>query len=161
MSIRLIDVYESIMQDPVEETGVSRTHMVLYELLLERTPETNISHKGMPSLEGHVKFVDSMPYSKWYLIQDWPDTYEEAVFEKKRPEWTGSIYLTDRREVGIFVFKKRWRQGIGKAAIEELLQRHPGNLLANINPNNERSIQFFEELGAKHIQNTYEICGGD
>ena len=117
MSIRLIDVYESIMQDPVEETGVSRTHMVLYELLLERTPETNISHKGMPSLEG--------------------------------------------REVGIFIFKMWQRKGIGKAAIEELLQRHPGNLLANINPNNERSIQFFEELGAKHIQNTYEICGGD
>lgn len=148
MSVRLIDVYESIMQDPVNETGVSRTHMVLYELLLERTPETNISHKGMPSLEGHVKFVDSMPYSKWYLIQT-DDAY------------AGAIYLTDRREVGIFIFKLWQRKGIGKAAIEELLRRHPGNLLANIAPQNERSIQFFEELGAKHIQNTYEICGGD
>ena len=142
-----------MLQDHFNATGVTDTEMQLYDLLLERTPEMNISHKTIPTLEEHCKFVRSLPYPFWYLIQ---------LQIPGRPMITvGSVYLTDRREMGIFIFKKHRRQGYARKAIELLLDKHPGDILANINPNNTRSIKFFEELGAKHIQNTYEICSGD
>ena len=155
--IRLIDIYECIMQDPYSHDGVLATHKVLYDLLLERPREANISHGDMPSIEGHVLFVNSKPYECWYLIQDWPMTYEEAVFDKKVPEWTGTIYLTHKREIGIFVFKKHQRKGIATGAIEILLEKHPGDYLANIAPTNKASIKFFDGLGAKLIQHTYAV----
>ena len=40
----------------------------LYDLLKERTSSTNISHKKMPTYKEHVKFVNSKPYAKWYVI---------------------------------------------------------------------------------------------
>ena len=42
-------------------------------------------------------------------------------------------------------------------SIEMLMEKHPRErFLANINPANERSIEFFRSLGFVHIQNTYE-----
>ena len=43
-------------------------HQFLYDLLLERDPKANISHKKMPTFTEHLKFVKSKPYSKWYVI---------------------------------------------------------------------------------------------
>ena len=40
----------------------------LFELLKERDPKANISHKKMPSYATHVKFIKSKPYTKWYVI---------------------------------------------------------------------------------------------
>ena len=40
----------------------------LYELLAERDPVANISHREMPTFDQHRKFVDSRPYKAWYLI---------------------------------------------------------------------------------------------
>lgn len=155
MRIRLVDVYECLMQDYLPPDGITDTEMVLYELLKERPDIANISHQKMPSLAEHCEFVRSNPYQKWYLIQEWPETYEEAVFEKLRPRWVGSIYLTHKREVGIFVFKGFQKKGVGKRAIELLEQENPGKLYANIAPSNQASIAFFEGLGFNHIQNTY------
>ena len=42
--------------------------LVLHQLLEEREPEANISHKAMPSWEEHVRFVESKPYEAWYFI---------------------------------------------------------------------------------------------
>ena len=42
----------------------------LYELLSERNPNANISHKKLPTYKQHVKFVMSKPYFKWYIIKN-------------------------------------------------------------------------------------------
>jgi len=147
--IDLFPVNEAVLQDHFSVTGVTDTEMTLYDLLLERTPEMNISHKTIPSLEEHCRFVRSLPYPHWYLIQ---------MKETGRPMISvGSIYLTNRREVGIFIFRKHRRKGYAYEAMFQLLEKHPGGILANINPKNQASIKFFEGLGAKHIQNTYEL----
>lgn len=116
---------------------------VLYRLLKERPPGANISHRGDVSLESHEKFVSSRPYSVWYLVK------EDADF-------VGSVYLTKLDEIGVFVFKARQRRGVATEAIKKLLFfHHRTKYLANINPENVRSIRLFEKLGFCHIQNTY------
>lgn len=117
---------------------------ILYELLKERTPEQSISHRGMPTMEEHTDFVRSQPYHVWYLIE-------------VDDQYVGSVYLSKSREIGIFIFKSHARKGHGAEAVKMLMARWPGHFLANINPQNESSIEFFKRLGFKHIQNTYEM----
>ena len=62
----------------------------LYDLLKKRDPNQNISHKNMPTLIEHEKFVLSNPYTNWYII-------------KKNNEKIGSIYLSKRDEIGISI----------------------------------------------------------
>ena len=116
----------------------------LYVLLKEREPSQNISHGVMPSFIEHVKFVESNPYKVWYaiLLDAFP---------------IGSIYLTKKNEVGIFIKKEMQGMGWGRRALKMLISKH-GKLryLANINPKNKRSIKFFEKHGFKLIQYTYE-----
>ena len=65
-------------------------HPFLYELLKERTPEVNISHKEMPTYKKHVKFVISKPYAAWNIIY-------------YKNEKIGSIYLSKQNEIGMFL----------------------------------------------------------
>ena len=117
---------------------------LLYRLLQERAPATNISHREMPSWEAHTHFIQSRPYKAWYVIQ-------------RDGSPVGSIYLSKINEIGVFILIKHQGQGFGKLAIQMLMKKHPGErFLANINPNNSRSIKFFKSFGFKHIQNTYE-----
>ena len=76
----------------------------LYELLGERGPWMNISHREMPSYEDHVNFVMSKPYSKWYIIK----TNEQKI---------GTIYLSKQDEIGIFLKKNMNGKGIGQKAL--------------------------------------------
>lgn len=119
--------------------------MVLYRLLRERDgkDDINISHRSMPTLEEHAEFVRSRPYHAWYLIE-LPAT------------WAGAIYLTKGREIGVHLFEAFQGKGIGSQAVEALMERWPGKFRANINPRNERSLAFFEKLGFKPLQVTYE-----
>jgi RimJ/RimL family protein N-acetyltransferase len=118
---------------------------ILYRLLQERTDEINISHRAMPRWEDHIRFVASRPYSEWYLIE-------------QQGEFIGSIYLSRQDEIGIFIFRARQGSGLGRQAIAALIARHPRKrYLANINPANHRSIAFFQNLGFRHIQNTYAL----
>ncbi len=117
---------------------------ILYKLLQERTPEQSISHKKMPTMKEHLKFIFSEPYEVWYLIEA-DDIY------------VGSIYLTRLREVGIFIFKEHQHKGYAIKAVTELKNIYPGDFLANVSPQNKASIEFFEKLGAKHIQNVYSF----
>ncbi|MCV0366645.1 GNAT family N-acetyltransferase [Nitrosopumilus sp.] len=117
----------------------------LYDLLKERDPRANISHKKMPSFTQHVKFVMSKPYSKWYIIE----AFQNPV---------GSVYLTKDNEIGIFVKKDFHSKGIASAAINLLMEKHPrSRYLANINPKNKKSIQFFKNQKFNLIQHTYEL----
>ena len=150
--IRLIDVYDCMMQDSLTEGSMMGVEMlpteeVLYDLLKERDPVANISHKEMPTVIEHCAFVRCMPYLHWYLIQDWGEV----------PAWVGSIYISKEREIGISIFKKHQGKSYGTVAMKELMDKHPGKLYANISPDNQKSIEFFKRFGAKHIQNTYVI----
>ena len=69
----------------------------LYDLLIERDTRVNISHKKMPTYNQHVSFVSAKPYSKWYVI----------LYGVNK---AGSIYLTSRNEIGIFI-KKSFQNG--------------------------------------------------
>ena len=124
---------------------------VLYELLGERKPYMNISHKEMPSYEAHCTFFASRPYEAWYLI-----AYDAAPAERAR-SFVGTIYLTRQREVGLFVFERHRGRGFGRVALAALRLAHPGRILANISPRNEASQHFFARNGAKLIQMTYEL----
>jgi len=120
-------------------------YLFLYELLKERDPRVNISHKKMPSFAQHVKFVLSKPYAKWYVI----------VEDKKD---VGSVYLTKNNEIGIFIKKNIQGKGVGFRALKLLMEKNPRNrYLANINPKNKRSIIFFKNNGFSLIQHTYEL----
>ena len=117
----------------------------LYNLLEERKPITYISHKKMPTYEEHVNFVKSSPYSKWYIIE-------------VDGERAGSIYLTKQNEIGIFLNEGLQEKGIGSNALNVLIGKNPDlRYLANINPENKKSIKFFKKLGFTLIQYTYEL----
>ena len=117
----------------------------LYELLLEREKQSQISHKKVPSWKEHVKFVKSKPYLHWYIIS----------YGRKK---VGSISLTLEHEIGIWIKKEMQQKGIGNQAMKLLIRKNPNlRYLANINPKNKDSIKFFKKNGFKLIQYTYEI----
>ena len=62
--------------------------LFLYDLLKNKDPNANISHKKMPSYDEHVEFVMSKPYTNWYIIE----------CDKKN---VGTIYLSKQDEIGI------------------------------------------------------------
>jgi RimJ/RimL family protein N-acetyltransferase len=131
--VKLVDVYEA-----------PAAPELLYRLMEERTPEINISHRALPDRESHLAFIASRPYDAWYLIE-------------AEGEPVGAIYLSKAGEIGVFILADRRGHGYGRRAIAMLMERHPRErFLANINPANTRSIAFFESLGFRHIQNTYE-----
>ena len=117
----------------------------LYELLKEREPSTNISHRKMPTYNEHVNFVLTEPYSKWYII----------YYGKNK---AGSIYLSKQNEVGIFIKKAFFMKGIGTEALRLLMKLNPSErFLANVNPKNKKSIEFFKKNRFKILQHTYEL----
>ena len=117
----------------------------LYEILSERDPRANISHRKMPSYDEHVKFVISKPYAKWYIIVH-------------KNEKIGSTYLTRQNEIGIFIKKAFHNKGLGKKAIHLLMKKNPRDrYLANVNPKNIKSARFFKKNGFLLIQHTYEL----
>lgn len=117
---------------------------VLFRLLAEREPHENISHKIMPTWRQHCAFMSRHPYRDWYLIE------VEGKF-------VGSIYVTGKSEVGLFIFKAHRRNGYGSQAFAELRKHHPERLLANIAPTNTLSQSFFKKHGFKLIQETYIV----
>ena len=131
----------------LKPVGTSPSSMLqLYRLLRERTPEQSISHREMPSLFNHFKFVMSKPYQEWHWI----------MAGNTR---VGTIYLTKNREIGISIFKEHQRKRYGTWAVMLLMQFKEGEFFANINPANEASAAMFKNLGFKLIQHTYRLDG--
>jgi len=121
----------------------------LYNLLRQRDPQAKISHKKMPTYSEHVKFVMSKPYSYWYTI-------------RKKNSKIGSIYLSKQNEIGIFLDKKFFNKGVGTEALKLLIKKHPRErYIANINPNNKKSIKFFKKHGFKLIQHSFELMSNE
>ena len=117
----------------------------LFELLKERDSRIVISHKEMPTFDEHVKFVLSEPYTNWYIIL-------------QNGEKIGSTYLSKNNEIGIFLKKGNQGKSIGKIALNMIMEKNPKKrYLANVNPENKISKNFFEKNGFKLIQFTFEL----
>ena len=128
----------------------------LYDLLAERSPAQSISHKKMPTWDQHLAFVSVMDpadgdmyssYLGWRLVE------VDGVI-------VGSIYLTQRHEIGISIFKAHQRKGFGPEAVVLMMKEYAhigGPFYANINPANEASRKMFEKLGFKTIQHTLAL----
>lgn len=127
---------------------------LLYQLLLERPQEANISHREAPPYYQHASFVRSRPYQHWYLIG--ADTH-----------WVGSINSTERNEIGIAILKAHQGKGYAAAAITQFVLDHrplpaipsqrSGRWLANVAPENTPSHALFKRLGWKPVQITYTL----
>tara|TARA_Y100001936_G_C16093879_1_gene689564 strand:- start:4811 stop:5224 length:414 start_codon:yes stop_codon:yes gene_type:complete len=116
----------------------------LYDLLKEREGHVNISHKSLPEWDEHLQFIKSEPYLKWEII----------LSQNKQ---VGNIYLTNRNEIGIFIKKEFQYKGIGSAALKQFMKKSgQKRFLANINPTNYKSIQFFGKNGFSHIISTFQ-----
>tara|TARA_B110000014_G_C20125674_1_gene599393 strand:- start:1290 stop:1691 length:402 start_codon:yes stop_codon:yes gene_type:complete len=115
----------------------------LHELLEQREGRINISHKTIPTWNEHLEFVKNHDYLSWDII---------LVNNEK----VGNIYLTNRNEIGIFIHKKFQSLGYGSDALVQFMKKNgKKRYLANINPTNYKSIQFFGKHGFTHVQNTY------
>ena len=84
--------------------------LFLYDLLKERESTVNISHKKMPTYAQHIKFIESKPYSKWYVIK----------FNNKK---IGSVYLSKQNEIGIFIIKNMHSQKLGTSILNILIKK--------------------------------------
>ena len=125
-------------------TGTSGECAFLYQLLIERPAEACISHKVMPTYDAHCDFVDSYPYSAWYLVVDGGLS-------------VGAIYLSMLDEIGIAISREMQGRGYAQAAIMALMAKHPRKrYFANVAPGNAVSHKLFGRIG-KIIQETYEI----
>jgi hypothetical protein len=122
-----------------------KDHKFLYELLKEREPSMNISHKKMPTFNEHVNFILSKPYLKWYIIL-------QGI--KK----IGTIYLSKQNEIGLFLKKESNIANIKKVVLKLMIEKNPKKrYLANVNPKNKELIKFFKKNNFKLLQYTYEL----
>mgnify|MGYP003389050441 CR=1 FL=1 len=117
----------------------------LYHLLKYRDENSNISHKKMPTFLQHKKFVNSKPYVYWYIIlQD--------------NEEIGSVYITMLNEIGLHLKQEFNNLKLEKKILNLLMLKHPKTrFLININPKNEKRINFLKKNGFKLIQYTFEF----
>ena len=127
------------------KTVNSKELKFLYELLMQRNSEENISHRKMPSYSQHVKFVNSKPYAFWYII-----------IENK--EKIGSIYLTKLNEIGISFIKEKKGKKLEGKILNLIMNRHQRKrFFINISPKNKKLELQIKKNGFKIIQKTYEI----
>ena len=117
----------------------------LYDMLAQRDYASNISHKNIPSFLQHKKFVQTKPYSYWYVI---------TSNNKK----IGTVYMTKINEIGLNIKKEFQSSILEKTILKKLFQKHPRKrYLVNVNPKNKKRIQFLKNNGFKLIQHTYEL----
>jgi RimJ/RimL family protein N-acetyltransferase len=116
----------------------------LYDLLAQRDPIANISHRRMPTMAEHVAFMRTQPYTAWMVV----------LADGKR---VGSIYLSHTNEIGLHLLNDQTGHGYGTDAIAALVIQYPRErYFANVAPGNVRSREFFERHGFRCIQHTLE-----
>jgi hypothetical protein len=110
----------------------------------------SISHKSMPPLLRHKKFVFSHPYRVWYII-------------KTSEGYVGSIYLTNGNNIGIST--TRGAEKYVPSAIGMVLKKHnplpairsvrSAEFYFNVSPSNKKLIASLKSMGASLVQVTY------
>ena len=119
--------------------------LFLYDLLKNKDPNANISHKKMPSYDEHVKFVMSKPYTNWYIIE----------YDKKN---VGAIYLSKHDEIGISISNDYEYDQIVKPALKLLMKLNQRKrYLANTSPKDVRSQEFLLKNGFTGLEYVYEM----
>ena len=119
--------------------------LFLYELLKNKDPNANISHKKMPSYDEHVEFVMSKPYTNWYVIE----------YDKKN---VGSIYLSKQDEIGISINNDYEYDQIVKSALKLLMKLNQRKrYLANVGPKDVKSQEFLLKNGFTGLEYVYEL----
>ena len=119
--------------------------LFLYELLKNKDPNANISHKKMPSYDEHVEFVMSKPYTNWYIIE----------YDKKN---VGTIYLSKQDEIGISINNDYEYDQIVKPALKLLMKLNQRKrYLANTNPKDVRAQEFLLKNGFTGLEYVYEL----
>jgi len=116
--------------------------LFLYELLRQRLPCENISHKEMPTYDEHLAFWKLMPYRYSYIVLSENDS-------------VGMVYVTMNNEVGIHFVENinEYKQVI------DLLREETGitKMFFNVAPTHYQLRHTLDrEIGAKLIQYTYE-----
>ena len=134
------------MNSNIKLSQVTKNDMLfLYELLKNKNPNSNISHKKMPSYDEHVKFVMSKPYTSWYIIES----------DKKN---AGAIYLSKRDEIGISINNDYGYDQIAKTALKLLMELNPRKrYLANVSPKDVRPQEFLLKNGFVGLEYVYEM----
>ena len=132
--------------DEIQLKLVTKTDVnFLYELLSQRKHKENISHEKIPSIKKHTMFVNSKPYSKWYIL----------IKENIK---IGSIYLSKQNEIGIHLIKGVNKKNIWYLAIKEIIKKNKRKkYFLNVNPKNLDLIKFVKSHNLKLIQYTYEL----
>ncbi len=119
--------------------------LFLYDLLKNKDPNANISHKKMPSYDEHVEFVMSKPYTNWYIIE----------YDKKN---VGAIYLSKHDEIGISISNDYEYDQIVKPALKLLMKLNQRKrYLANTSPKDVRSQEFLLKNGFTGLEYVYEM----
>ena len=128
---------------------------VTWQLLQERPEAAYISHAGNTAREEHDRYISSMPYRAWEII------------ENEAGEPVGAVYLTNRNEIGIAILKDYQHNGYATEAIKAVMDRYaplsaiPGarqaHYVANVAPTNIASQKLFQKLGARLVQFTYKL----
>ena len=134
------------MNSNIKLNQVTKNHMLfLYELLKNKDPNSNISHKKMPSYDEHVEFVMSKPYTNWYIIE----------CDKKN---VGTIYLSKQDEIGISINNDYEYDQIAKTALKLLMKLNPRKrYLANVSPKDVKSQEFLLKNGFTGLEYIYEM----
>lgn len=136
MTVRFEDVYED---------NIDEHYSVLYQLLVEREPNVNISHSTVPTWGQHIKYVDGRPHKLWFIV------YNDNV-----P--VGAMYLTNKNEIGTFTLKAHLRKGYATQATNHMKELTVGQpLYANVAPFNLASQLYCEKMGFKLMQWTYKF----
>lgn len=121
---------------------------ILYALL--KTRKHKISHKTLPTLEEHTKFIVNHPYRVWFLI-------------KSAEGFVGSIYAYKNNGIGISVNHKK-NHFIAPAIILFLEKNKPLKPIKSVRspefgvyaaPTDKKLISALEYLGAELAQVTY------
>jgi RimJ/RimL family protein N-acetyltransferase len=135
--------------DPANEQHVR----VTWDVLAQRRAEENISHREMPTLAQHCRFLAKHPYEAFNVIE-----VDDVL--------VGKIYLTfppaapslPGNEIGFDILREHQRKGYASQAIKLLMQMHgPRRYIFNVNPKNEASRALIESLGGSLCQHTYEL----
>ena len=117
----------------------------LYDLLKNREPIENISHKKMPTYKQHIQFIKSKPYSRWYII----------LYQKEK---IGTIYLSKLDEIGVHLVEQFTGEKLYKEIISELMKKnHRRRYLMNVGIKNKKLSKLIESYGFNKIQTTFEI----
>lgn len=128
---------------------------LLYKLLTERYEADCVNIEGssldeLPSIVSYLRWLEANRPEFFYF---WLENGDPCalVFLRK---------LDSEYEIGVFVLKGKQKQGIGKRAVNAILQKHPlYPIVARINPRNQSSIRLFESLDFRSVSIEYKHYG--